>query len=773
MIQVTRHPALRADLVVSRQETPEGPCIVLKDPSSRRFFRLGEREYFIARQLDGRTPPELVSERLASEYGEAVSREELDQFVRQLERTGLLERETAPGPPKGPGRSRVGGSILYLRLKAFDPDRLFDRILPWTRWFFTPWFVTGSALLICWALWTLIDQRQDFTHDLVRLWRFQNIALAWITIFVVVLLHEFAHGLTCKQFGGKVHELGFLLIYFQPAFYCNISDAWLFPQKSRRLWVTFAGAYFELFLWGVATMVWRVAERQTWLSALAVLVVATSGIKAFFNWNPLIKLDGYYLLCDLLDAPNLRQRAFGYIGSRFRRLLGAAVPDLTEPSPRERRIYLSYGLLAGGFSYWLLSVVLLRFEQYLTWRYQGWGFVLFAGLFFATFRGPLTRALPRFMRAAPAAPPSPSPSPSAVSDSPPPSANGNGRHAHPPLSRRTKVAGLAGLAALALYVVPLPVTVGGEFQLLPAAGGEVRSEVQGTIEQVFVEEGDRVTAGQSIARIGDREYQARARTLDAQIEEKRANLRLLRAGPRREEIEQARAAVGKAQQRRDYAQRVLARVRDLARLEGASRAELDSSEVQAGVASRELEEAGAHLRELLAGSRPEEIAAVEQQIAQAAGERRHVGEQLARLTVTAPHAGVIATPRLREQVGRYVNPGDLIAQVHDVETVRAEIGISERDLGVVRTGERAVLRLRAYPEQSFEGRVTSVAPAADSGEVAAGRVVRVRVDIPNAAGVLKPGLTGYARIYAGSRPAADVLTRRFRRFLRVEFWSWW
>src|ERR1043165_2481659 len=166
MIQVTRHPALRADLVVSRQETPEGPCIVLKDPSSRRFFRLGEREYFIARQLDGRTPPELVSERLASEYGEAVSREELDQFVRQLERTGLLERETAPGPPKGPGRSRVGGRILYLRLKAFDPDRLFDRILPWTRWFFTPWFVTGSALLICWALWTLIDQRQDFTQAL-------------------------------------------------------------------------------------------------------------------------------------------------------------------------------------------------------------------------------------------------------------------------------------------------------------------------------------------------------------------------------------------------------------------------------------------------------------------------------------------------------------------------------------------------------------------------------------------------------------------------------
>jgi multidrug resistance efflux pump len=341
------------------------------------------------------------------------------------------------------------------------------------------------------------------------------------------------------------------------------------------------------------------------------------------------------------------------------------------------------------------------------------------------------------------------------------------------LSRRGKILGLAGIAAIALYVVPLPVTVGGEFQLLPSAGGEVRSEVQGTIEQVFVDEGDRVSAGQPIARVSDREYRARARALDAQIEEKRANLRLLRAGPRREEIEQARAAAAQAEQRRDYARRTLDRVGTLARLEGASRVELDSSQVQLAVTSREADAAGARLRELLAGSRPEEIAAVEQQIAQADGERRHVEEQLARLTVTAPHAGVIATPRLREQVGRYVNPGDLIAQVHAVEIVRAEIGVSERDLGVVQTGERAVLRLRAYPDRSFEGTVTRVAPAADSGDVAAGRVVRVRVDIPNAGGTLKPGLTGYARIYAGRRPALDVLTRRFRHFLRVEFWSLW
>jgi hypothetical protein len=115
-----------------------------------------------------------------------------------------------------------------------------------------------------------------------------------------------------------------MLIYFQPAFYCNVSDAWLFPEKSRRLWVTFAGAYFEIFLWGLATLVWRVTDPGSFVNHFALVVTATSAFKMFLNLNPLIKLDGYYLLSDWLDVPNLRSKAVAYLRARVTSLFGHA-----------------------------------------------------------------------------------------------------------------------------------------------------------------------------------------------------------------------------------------------------------------------------------------------------------------------------------------------------------------------------------------------------------------------------------------------------------------
>lgn len=149
-----------------------------------------------------------------------------------------------------------------------------------------------------------------------------------------------------------------MLIYLQPAFYCNVSDAWLFPKKSSRLWVTFAGAHLEVTLWALATVIWRLTEPGTLISHLALVVMASSGIKTLFNLNPLIKLDGYYLLSDYLDVPNLRGRAFGYLGSLMKRILGLPVQGNQEVPARERRIYLLYGLLAGAFSILFLGYVI-------------------------------------------------------------------------------------------------------------------------------------------------------------------------------------------------------------------------------------------------------------------------------------------------------------------------------------------------------------------------------------------------------------------------------
>src|SRR5438093_10127077 len=121
--------------------------------------------------------------------------------------------------------------------------------------------------------------------------------------------------------------------------------------------------------------------------------MATSGIKSLFNINPLIKLDGYYLLSDYLEVPNLRQKSFSYISAEIKRLCGSAIQGRKETSRRERRIYLTYGLLAGLFSFWLLGFVALKFGGFLVGRFQGIGFILFVLFLLTLFRSPLSNIL--------------------------------------------------------------------------------------------------------------------------------------------------------------------------------------------------------------------------------------------------------------------------------------------------------------------------------------------------------------------------------------------
>ena len=770
-MRVSSEPKLRTDLVVSRIETPEGPRFVLKDPRTRRYFRLRELEYAIARRLDGKTPTSELAPLLSAELDVELDAGTLESFVGQLARQGLIDDPTAPPPAR---EGFVRGTPLYLRFRAFDPDRLLDWLIPRTRFFFTPYFVIGSALLLAWAIITVVTHRAEIMQDLTELWGFQSLFLAWVLILFVVTLHEFAHGLTCKNFGGKVHEMGFMLIYFQPAFYCNISDAWLFPQKSRRLWVTAAGAYFELFIWSVATLVWTIVEPGTWISGLALIVMATSAIKQFFNLNPLIKLDGYYLLSDLLDAPNLRQRAFGYVGSRLKRLVGAEQPSIAmETSARERAIFVTYGVMAFAFSYWFLANIVLGIGNYLTSRYQAPGFVAFAVFVGLVFPQPMRRLIggrrPASSVVANSASTTAAPTTAPAEGPPtPPSVRARTRR----WLRRTVWSALLAGMIVGLFVLRVPLRIGGAFQLLPVRNADVPATIGGIIERIYVDEGSILHAGDTIARLSERDHLARLRAVEADVAAREAQLRLLRAGARREELELARLAVVRAEEPLRIAQAEVERARTLAEKQVVTRAELDRAEEQVAVLTNELEQARGRLAMLSAGSRPEEIAATAQAVARAVAERNRLEAEIARLVIVAPHNGVVMTPRLSEKVGKYVEPGDLIAEIHSIDRLTAQIDVPERDIGEVQLGQRVSIRLRAYPSRTFEGKVTRIAEAAaDSGF--SERTIRVEVDLPNDNRLLRPKMTGYARIHVGDRRAIDVLTRRIRRYIRVEFWSWW
>ncbi len=712
-------PRVRSDLRVSEQNAQDGTTFVVKDPATGRFFRFGPAEHFIAQQLDGATPFEAVRHRFEQKFGTPLSPESVGEFVNTLRRLGLLETERPQGGRGAHQRRWFRGNPLYLRLKAFDPDRLLDRLGPKVGFFFTRSFLIASAVLICLAFIVSVTNSVEIGRDLLRLYRVQALLVAWLTIFAVTTAHEFAHGLTCKRFGGEVHEMGFLLIYFQLAFYCNVSDAWLFPEKAKRLWVTFAGPYFELFLWALAVFAWRVSQPDTWLNFLALVVVATSGLKLVVNLNPLIKLDGYYLLSDYLGVPNLRQKSFAYLRARLKGLSGAVAEGSAEATPRERRIYLAYGLLAGAYSFFLLGLVAVHFGGYLIGRYQGLGFLLFTALLFLMLGPGLKRALARQRALV--------------------EPTGRARRARALAAwanRRKRSLIALALASAVAFLVRLPLTVSGEFIVSPTRNADVRAQVEGIAEEIYVNEGDRVSAGDPIARLSNRDIEAELRRLEAAIDETGARLRMLEARLR-------------------YANNDLTRWKALFAADLVSRKQLDEVEERAAVGEKEIEATRAGLAGL-------EV------------RRRIVEEQLGLLRVVSPVTGVITTPKPKEKTGDYLYKGELIVKVHELDTVKTEIAVSEKEIGDVQVGQPVELRARAYPERTFTGRVTAIAWAAVEETPAPGvKIVKVTTEIENPGRLLKSDTTGTAKILCGERRIVDLMTRRLARYLRVEVWSWW
>jgi putative peptide zinc metalloprotease protein len=205
---------------------------------------------------------------------------------------------------------------------------------------------------------------------------------------VTAIIHELGHGMTCKRHGGEVHEMGAMLLYFMPAFYCNVSDAWTFEKRTHRLWVTLAGGWIQLWVAAVAALLWILTEPGTLVNAIGLYTaVLSGGFSVLLNYNPLIPLDGYYALVDLLEMPNLRARSFEYVGAAAKRHILRLDSDVPAVTDRERRIFVAYGLLAGAYTTVILTFLSLLAGRFLGAQFGGWGWVLFAVLLmFATRR---------------------------------------------------------------------------------------------------------------------------------------------------------------------------------------------------------------------------------------------------------------------------------------------------------------------------------------------------------------------------------------------------
>ncbi len=813
---------LRRDLVVSRQETTNGIMYVIKDPVNGRFFRFRDVEYTITRLLDGEHTHEQIRKAVEEQYDAPLEQATLDAFIRQLTEYGLMDHgQPVIAAEKPLWNARTPYTV---RFRLYNPDKLLDRMVGPLGFLFTPMFVIAAALLIAWAAVSSVLDGGQIISDFRHMHLVWAVALAWLSVIVVGAMHEFAHGLTCKHFGGEVRDMGFLLIYFHPALYCNVSDTWLFQEKWKRLCVMFAGTFLELSLWAIALLAWRFTETGTLPNMLALVVIGTSGAKVLLNFNPLIKLDGYYILTDLLDIPNLRRKSFLHI----RRRIGLArKEDESAVTPRERRVFLAYGLIASAFTIGLLVFVSYKVGNFLMGRYQAWGLLLFLLFVPFIFRYRLRRLLP---------------------GAPLPVEPKSGIKAFS-ANRGWIAAGAAGVI-LVLLVGWMDLRVTGDFSVLPVHNADIRAEVDGIVADVLVTEGQIVRKGQTLAHLSAREYSSDLEKTGADLEEAAARYELQRRGRRPEEIELARKELETATARRDhaitelavkgkvrgdevvkarssvalceerlkYAQNNMDRAKKLADQQVISPKEFETVAEQTAVRRREyetaladmqalqdddlasarrelalsegsLKESDQRLRLLTAGTRPEELDATEAQVNRLEAQRRYLEDQVTRTTIVSPIDGTVTTPEreLREMAGQYVGKGDLIAEVHDVRSVTVEIAVPEKEIEDVHIGQQVRLKARAYPDRVFTGQVTAIASTARGGvpnnssreterardRGTANRELIVRTRIPNPEFLLKPDMTGKAKIVCGRRSLFNLMTRRLARAVRVEFWSWW
>src|SRR5262249_33535990 len=243
---------------------------------------------------------------------------------------------------------------------------------------------------------------------------------------------------------------------------------------------------------------------------------------------------------------------------------------------------------------------------------------------------------------------------------------------------------------------------------LPIHNAEVRAEVEGIIEEIVRDEGDAVNPGDLIARLSERDYLAELEKIKAEIAEREAKLKMLKAGARAEEIELARTTVAKGEERVKHSRSLLEMEKSLYDEQLSSKKDFETAADIAALRASELEESKGTLKLLLAGTRPEQIEATEAELRRLGAQQKDLQSQLEHLRIVSPIVGVVTTHRLKERVGNNLKKGELLAEVHQLQTVNAEIAVPEKEISEVHVGQPVVLRARAYLDQSFQGKVISI-----------------------------------------------------------------
>jgi len=683
---------MRTDLVVTPHDNA---TFIIEDPLAGKYFLVGTAEWSFLMRIDGeRTIAEAIAQAategprgtsLTEREGISVSRWLVDQgLARPVDSMPAGRGDDKPRLPKAPFNP------FMIRLGAFNPDAMLaaaDARLGWlwSRWFLALWGCLAATALLklgaSWTSWKAVPTQILDRDNWLRL------GAVWCALKV---LHEFGHGLSCKHFGIPVRRAGMLLIFFAPVPYVDVSGSWRISERTRRLAISAAGMYLELFVAFGALLLWTPDSLEPF-DRLCVDVVLLAGLNTVaFNANPLMRFDGYYIMADAVGIPNLSGESRRYLSNLVRFWLRGLDISEIAGTPFTRRFIKAYSV--ASFAWRVLTFLGIAVSLIARWSW--WGVLASAvvGWFWFGLSLPKKGEMQK----------APSRSPQGV--------------------RRRRAAfavlGTAVLLLVARLVAPAPISAPAVVEYAPLT--IVRASAAGFVTQVHVREGADVEAGTLLVELTADELTSNVKRLEIELEQARLRSRTyLTQNDLAKHQREAAAVTSLETQLREYRSQS-----EELRVRAPCRARIVSADVE-GLAGRYVEK-GEVLLILGAEDRKELLVSAASSDEDSFAE--HVGGGV---SIRRPYGGPAATtgvlsgvePRIREKLSHQAlgadSGGDIPVTMQsgdrkdepeaDLPTsvtprIRATLRLDEDAAGRLRAGQRVLVSL-AGKSDTWGGRM--------------------------------------------------------------------
>jgi multidrug resistance efflux pump len=734
---------------------------IIVNKADDRRIQCSQREVELLSLIDGSRTLQQICDDYTKRTGQTLAVRHLQEFLNQLIEVGLLFEADASGAGKQRNRRRDYQSQTWI-------NRRIDWVEKVVGWALHPAALIPVFLLIVLAT-TIFIKSADVMWEQFQLAAadyglFLVLLIFLGNVFVVTLPREILMGVACRKFSGHIASIRlYFFRHLVPYFFCDLQDSLARISRRGQLTLLVLRPLSNLVLVSIAAILWKLAPSGSTISLFILIVMTAAIISVLVMLNPFGRGDGYMLISYHYGIQDLRNWAM----SEARNML------LFRPGNRacseHRRFWLRiYG--SGIYIFQLLwfSFIIGLIGWLLISRFEGFGVLLFITLLIWWYRDSIEN---KFVKI--------------------------GWY-----QKLVKVIGkeradwLLRLSFVGIVIligfVPYDYEVSGQVRLMPIAQQAIRAQIEDEIQAIHVEEGDLVQKGDIIATLAGREERAAVQTTLAELAAAKAQLELLEAGTREEDIIVARQRVEEYRIQQEFQRSEVERLKVLDQSSYARKKDLDETIMRLNDATNSIALAEANLEKAINGPRPFEVDAARAEVNRLEALLEHNKVMLSLCEIRSNITGQVVTVNTLDRVGNTVAPGDLILVVQDTSSLEAEIAAQESAAGQIEPGMPVEIRLRGLDGQLLSGKVARVSMIAvkESNfqvdlfrtdreaqlelqrQTKTDKKIRIYAALEEQREGLVPGMSGTARIYISSGTLWGAIAKPILRFIRVDVWSW-